>query len=41
MPYSDLHKRKKFKNYTLMAVLLALVILFFVLGAIKFQSIGL
>lgn len=41
MPYSEIHKRKKIKNYTLMGVLLALVVLFFVLGVIKFQSIGL
>jgi hypothetical protein len=40
MPYSELHTRKKFKNTALFVVLVALVVLFFVLGVIKFQSIG-
>ncbi len=40
MPYSELHRRKKIKNFTLLAVLLAVVALFFVLGVIKFQSLG-
>lgn len=39
MPYSDLHKRKKFKNYALLAFILALVVIFFVMGMIKFHSL--
>ena len=41
MAYSELHERKKIKNYVLLAVFLGLVVLFFTLGIIKFQSIGL
>lgn len=37
MPLSDLHKKKKVKNYTLMAILLATIVLFFFITIVKFQ----
>lgn len=38
MPISKLHETKKVKNWTLLAVLLAMVAFFFVLGILRFQG---
>lgn len=35
MPLSDLHKKQKEKNYTLLIVLLALVGMFFMVSLVK------
>lgn len=40
MPYSDLHKKKKAKNYTLLAILVVLIALFFVLTIVRMSSVA-
>lgn len=35
MPYSAVHKRKKYKNYAVLVILLSLIAVFFMLGIIK------
>lgn len=38
MPLSDLHQRKRVKNFTVAAILLALILLFFVITIIKLSG---
>lgn len=38
MPIDEQHSKKKYKNYALLIVLLALVALFFALPIIKFSA---
>lgn len=38
MPHSELHERKKFKNYTLLLLLVGLVVLFFAITLVRFQA---
>ena len=38
MPISDIHKQRKTKNYTLLAVIITVIILFFFLTIIKLKS---
>jgi len=35
MPHSPLHEKKKSKNYAMLAILLALVAIFFTVGIVK------
>jgi hypothetical protein len=37
MPLSKIHNKKKYKNYTLLVVLLAVVILFFAITIVKIK----
>jgi hypothetical protein len=38
MPHHVLHEQKKYKNYTMLAVLLGIIVLFFVLTIVKIQE---
>jgi len=38
MPHSELHKKKAKKNYTVLAIIFALVALFFVISIIKMSA---
>lgn len=38
MPHSHIHDRKKSKNYAMLAILLAIVAIFFAIGMIKMSG---
>jgi len=38
MPHSELHKKKAKKNYTVLAIIFALVVLFFVITLLKMSG---
>jgi hypothetical protein len=39
MPFDKIHQQKKYKNYTLLFVLLFVVVLFFGITMVKFSSL--
>jgi len=38
MPIHEIHKKKKIKNYTLLAILVAFILTFFFVTIVKFQD---
>lgn len=38
MPHDPMHERKKSKNYTMLAILLSVVAIFFAIGMIKMSG---
>lgn len=38
MPYSERHRQQKAKNYTVMAILLAIVVVLFVVSVLKISG---